>query len=250
MNSSLAFVSYPTRPMAMWLPRTKIVVALVAAIAIIISAFSIVPDTTRFHPMQSAFYEVQWVAGRPVNITESGNGSIPGVDLTVLRHTTGTQALFRINSPESPTVYQFDSSIPEGHTGHVQADGSVVILDAVGNQVGVISVPWAYDANGVAVPTGYVVSGTTLIQTVDHHGAAYPVVADPLILIRVIQVSHRVYTTCTRTGCVSVLTPVVTYVWRNVVVAFGSSYFGIGGRSGDPRARPTNKCNMRNRTGC
>ena len=42
-----------------------------------------------------------------------------------------------------------------------------------------IEAPWALDAQGNAVPTSYEVRGMTLVQTVEHQGAAYPVVADP-----------------------------------------------------------------------
>lgn len=38
---------------------------------------------------------------------------------------------------------------------------------------------WATDANGQPVATHSSVDGSTLIQVVDHQGAAYPVVADP-----------------------------------------------------------------------
>ncbi len=42
-----------------------------------------------------------------------------------------------------------------------------------------VAAPWAYDARGVPVPTNYRIEGTTIVQTVDHRGVAYPVVADP-----------------------------------------------------------------------
>ncbi len=38
---------------------------------------------------------------------------------------------------------------------------------------------WALDASGQPVPTRYRIEGTTLVQVIDHHGAAYPVVGDP-----------------------------------------------------------------------
>ncbi|WP_127549896.1 hypothetical protein [Actinoplanes sp. OR16] len=42
-----------------------------------------------------------------------------------------------------------------------------------------IDTPWAVDANGNELPTSYSVNGTTLSQTVDTLGAAFPIVADP-----------------------------------------------------------------------
>ncbi|QNA77609.1 hypothetical protein C8250_042835 [Streptomyces sp. So13.3] len=52
-------------------------------------------------------------------------------------------------------------------------------IELNGAVVGTIDAPWAKDANGVSVPTSYTLQGNHLIQTVNHAGAAYPVVADP-----------------------------------------------------------------------
>ena len=45
--------------------------------------------------------------------------------------------------------------------------------------LGYLAAAWATDAHGHAVPTSYHVAGTTVVQTVAHAGAVYPVVADP-----------------------------------------------------------------------
>jgi hypothetical protein len=45
--------------------------------------------------------------------------------------------------------------------------------------VGVISAPWATDATGVSVPITLDVDGDHVTMSVDHEGAAFPVVADP-----------------------------------------------------------------------
>ena len=87
--------------------------------------------------------------------------------------------LIKISNADAPTEYRFDNAIPADVTVYTGDDGSYLFLDADGNQAGYISPAWAFDANGTAVPTSYRIDGTTLIQTVDHSGATYPVIADP-----------------------------------------------------------------------
>ena len=60
--------------------------------------------------------------------------------------------------------------------------GAAVIVGADGVPVASVQAPWAYDANGRAIPTQFEVNGATLTQVVEHSGAAYPVVADPQTL--------------------------------------------------------------------
>lgn len=61
-------------------------------------------------------------------------------------------------------------------------DGGVVGYDENGSLAVTVAIPWALDANGVAVKTWYTVDGSTLTQHVAHRaaGVAYPVVADPV----------------------------------------------------------------------
>jgi len=56
-------------------------------------------------------------------------------------------------------------------------DGTEVLTATIGR----IGTPWATDARGQRIATHYEVSGSKLVQVVDHHqdGVAYPVVADP-----------------------------------------------------------------------
>lgn len=59
-------------------------------------------------------------------------------------------------------------------------DGSVALFDGDGTSLGGFHTPWAYDANGEAVPTSFRIEGDTLIQTVDLSSTtAYPIIADP-----------------------------------------------------------------------
>ncbi|WP_146070933.1 DUF2599 domain-containing protein [Arthrobacter sp. B1805] len=74
--------------------------------------------------------------------------------------------------------YDFSSTTPVSIT---LKDEVAVILDANGDFVGGVTAPWAYDANGVAVPTHFETAGSTLIQVVEHSSGSYtyPITADP-----------------------------------------------------------------------
>ena len=163
-------------------------------------------------------------------------------------------AIITIDSADAPTEYRFNNALPTGTTAEIQDDGSVVFYDTVGNPVSGIAAPWALDADDAEVPTHYSIDGTTLVQTIDHHGAAYPVVADPW-WVPVVWVGIRVapvlianaprvsqaFQTCMRAGCAVVASTVVSAVSSNIPTS-GSS--NSGGQ------RPTNTCNSRNRSGC
>lgn len=85
-----------------------------------------------------------------------------------------------INDASAPTGYEFALTVDGQPADLVIAEaGSVEVKNAAGEIVNVILPAWARDANGHAVPTSYSVDGGVLIQTVEHAGAAYPVVADP-----------------------------------------------------------------------
>lgn len=88
-------------------------------------------------------------------------------------------ALLVINSAEASTKYHFDEAIPAGHTAVVQADGSIMIVGGDDEPAGQIEAPWAFDSEGKPVQTSFVLDDGTLVQTIEHHGASYPVVADP-----------------------------------------------------------------------
>jgi hypothetical protein len=81
----------------------------------------------------------------------------------------------------------FGYPLPEGVDAEVQPDGGVTLTRAVevegsadvAEVVGEVEPAWAVDADGVAVPTAYVVADGMLTQEVDATDAAFPVVADP-----------------------------------------------------------------------
>jgi hypothetical protein len=158
-------------------------------------------------------------------------------------------ALLLIDSHEAPTEYRFKNAVPDGHTAKLQPDGSVRFFDSDGNESGGIASPWALDADGEDVPTRYTLDGTTLVQAVDHEGAAYPVVADPAWFLVAVVVAVRlaaptaaaVLSRCGGAQCMAVARTAGTAVYNHVRPRGGSN----GGR---PRNTPT--CNARNRSGC
>ncbi len=88
-------------------------------------------------------------------------------------------AVVIVDDAADPSEYRFQGAVPYGHTAKVQADGSVAIFDAEQNRAGGWETPWAVDADGKPVSTNFTVQGDTLVQTVDHTGHTYPVIADP-----------------------------------------------------------------------
>ena len=91
----------------------------------------------------------------------------------------GMQVLVVIDGPDAPTEYRFGMTVPAGAVLLPSTDGGAVVVDAEGVVVAAVAPAWAVDANGQTVPTHYRIDGTTLVQVIDHHGAAYPVVGDP-----------------------------------------------------------------------
>ncbi len=89
------------------------------------------------------------------------------------------QVLVVIDAPDAPTEYRFDLQLPVGAVLVATSAGGAEVVGADGRPLVTVSPPWAVDANGNAVPSSYWIDGVTLVQTLDHRGAAYPVVADP-----------------------------------------------------------------------
>ncbi|MFG1959700.1 hypothetical protein [Nonomuraea sp. NPDC049028] len=126
----------------------------------------------------------------------AGNGSqpLPGLvtyaakqpSVAYAHQRTGqiARAMTIIKDSSAPTEYRFPISAPEGSELEVEEDDGTVLIYNNDIYLAEIDLPWAKDANGNAVPTSYRVEGMTLIQTVNHAGAAYPVVADPALKLQ------------------------------------------------------------------
>lgn len=84
-----------------------------------------------------------------------------------------------IESPEAPTNYEYQFTLPRGTKILSVGDGLALMDDL--KFLGAIAAPWARDANGRVVPTHFEVVGTSVTQVVDHLSQrfAYPIVADP-----------------------------------------------------------------------
>ena len=161
--------------------------------------------------------------------------------------------LLRINSADAATEYRFENAVPADVTVITGDDGSLQFFDADGTEAGFISHPWAFDASGDEVPTRYSIDGTTLIQTVDHHGAAYPVIADPSWWETAggwlgAAGAAAGAAICIAGGCTAAGVALV------VVGVAAASTFVVGQMIPDSSTgggkRPSNSCNMRTRRGC
>lgn len=148
-------------------------------------------------------------------------------------------ALLKIDNADAATEYRFENAVPIDHTAILQPNGSVQFINSAGENSGGIAAPWAFDAKGSPVSTRYELDGSTLIQIVEHHGATYPVIADPawfVVLVYITTYVHR----CQQFHCITIAVGTV----KTIKV--------IMDHNPPPRKRsaPTNTCNMRNRSGC
>lgn len=126
-------------------------------------------------------YEMVWGVDAT---TPSGLGGIASDDgISVATGTIGEHGTFivvvQIDDADDPTQYRFENAVPDEHIAQIQPDGSIIFFDADGNEASSIATPWAYDATGSKIPTSFALDGSTLVQTVEHEGAVYPVIADP-----------------------------------------------------------------------
>ncbi|MEV0188091.1 hypothetical protein AB0I39_06085 [Kitasatospora purpeofusca] len=91
----------------------------------------------------------------------------------------GVRALVTLESAAAPADFRFSLDLPQGARLEPSADGSVEVVRD-GRSLGRFEAPWARDANGKAVATGYRIEGSALVQHVEVTAdTAFPVVADP-----------------------------------------------------------------------
>lgn len=105
---------------------------------------------------------------------------------------SAVRTLITIESDAAPTRHAFPLDLPAGVTTQLLPSGSVAAVDEAGRMVGAFAVPWAVDESGATVPTRFEVVGDTLVQVIEHRGAAYPVVADPVWFVPVIVAAVRI----------------------------------------------------------
>jgi hypothetical protein len=129
------------------------------------------------------------------SLTEDGAALYAGSDnaSAVVQAVDGGMRMSTIiDSAQASTIYTYD--LPKDVSGSLLEDGSIslertsVVTDPESGEqvettvwIGVISAPWAADANGQAVETRYEMTGNSIAQVVEHRSGdvAYPIVADP-----------------------------------------------------------------------
>jgi len=107
---------------------------------------------------------------------DNGNGS---VTVPVVREEGLVQIATVIEASSAPTEYAYEFSVEGGASLFVE-DGTALVRSASGDLVTIVTPASAKDANGVDVPTRYVVNGARLTQVVEHSDTYdYPIVAAP-----------------------------------------------------------------------
>ncbi len=173
---------------------------------------------------------------------------------------TGARLMVIIRSPDDPRTYRFPVQIPAGgslvpmaggksgaeNTSEERNTTGYVILDRHGEGIGSIAAPWAEDSNRKQIPTWYTQEPGAIVQHVDHSGAHYPVVADPLLSVGCAWVSCAVwfspsvtrnlarFTLLGRVGfevaaeglCFGLVNPVAKLVCGDLIGAFGQALMG------------------------
>lgn len=157
-------------------------------------------------------------------------------------------ALLIIENADAPTEYRFEQAVPQGHTAAVHDDGSVRFYDADGNESGGVMAPWAIDADGRDVATSYRLEGDTIVQTVEHQDASYPVVADPVWIP--VGVAIAIGACVTNPLCLTAVIELPRVAPTAVGVAWRNRGALSSGDGNAPGQRATNTCNSRNRAGC
>jgi len=155
----------------------------------------------------------------PSGLAVYGNGADSAFALGTAK--TGANAGYVVvASASAPTSYQFLLTV-DGRPAvlRLAADGSVDVLDGAGTVVNSLATPWAKGADGAEVATSYAVAGNILTQTVEHHGASYPVIADPMVR-------------CDGLWCTAMLTRAETRQMASGSFAPGAlcAWFGAAGR--------------------
>ena len=199
-------------------------------------------------------YETEWLPGEIIPSQVKPLLVDDNVELVTLEAADRSwlTALLVIDGTDAATEYRFERAVPAGHTAVLQPDGSVRFYDARGNEYGGILAPWAIDSTGASVSTAYSIDGDALVQTVSHHGAHYPVVADPSwsdVASTALWIGSvgAAAVTCAGTlggGCgfAAAVAVASTAVYIDSISSSQTPPTGEG--------RPSNGCNMRNRHGC
>ncbi|MFE0461409.1 hypothetical protein ACFW1A_19390 [Kitasatospora sp. NPDC058965] len=105
--------------------------------------------------------------------------ALPGIDSAVIEDANADSHVVVLRDARAATDVGFTVGDFDGRLVPDPLGGVLLVDRATGRADGRISAPWAYDADGRALPTSFTVDGDTVTQHVDTRGAAFPVVADP-----------------------------------------------------------------------
>jgi hypothetical protein len=105
--------------------------------------------------------------------------SLKATDLAVQAFQDSIRVVTVIQGEQAPSEFVYPVDVPAGGSMKIGLGGGVLVMDADGLIRGGFAAPWAKDNLGRDVATHYELRRNTVVQIVAHHGAAYPVVADP-----------------------------------------------------------------------
>ena len=140
-------------------------------------------QSVAFSNSDGVSFAMKMPASRASSRSEEARYGSGSYELVVETNETGAATFIEIADSSAPEEYVFEFDLPKGWMLKVHdQSGAVAILNDSGEVVGGIAPPWAVDADGNDVTTAFDVRGKNkLVQTVQHEGADYPVVADPSV---------------------------------------------------------------------
>lgn len=144
---------------------------------------------------------VEEIQGRIVAVSDRHNVVYESLD------EGDSRAVIQISSPDSPKEYSFELT---GEYADLvkRGDGGIDALDADGHTIFSVDAPWAYDADGDAVPTHFEIDGKTIVQVVEHNDSFdYGIVADPTLREHIKKVVG---------GCLGISTDATSF-WGGVI---------------------------------
>ena len=175
-------------------PRTDVVQAIRDASPEVLAETMIGGGTVLPRDVSDGFEVAKDIRLTPVGVDpdRQGRDATPGIrsygtsgmDTEFVAQSTeaGTRMMHILSSSHASEEVIYDMSVPAGTTVNLAADGGVNFTGPV-NEMSYLPPAWAKDATGKSIPSHYEVRGQQLVQVVQHAGATYPVVADPIIVV-------------------------------------------------------------------
>ena len=170
--------------------RGAVAVAMVAAMVAVItpSAMADTPDVAKAIAVAKTGSSGRDLVGREVKdhgVTVSPATSKDGKSLRTLVQDTavGVAALAVLEEGQSSAV--FHGMLPAGSKVTPATGGDHQVLTPDGTTL-TVKAPWARDAAGKSLPTSYTFAAGQITQNVDTTSASFPVVADPTVIISLV----------------------------------------------------------------